>query len=102
MDSPIKDSSLEAGFAAALLHELGVNLFEGAGNGGHHSGADFLQCLRELVNDFDVRDRHGLEKVNVIECAAVDVSERKERNRDIVLSGEVEVATDVVGVAAEI
>src|SRR5439155_21468948 len=60
------------------------------------------QCLRELVNDFDVCDRHGLEKINVIEGAAVDVGERKKRNCDIVLGSEIEVATHVVGVAAEI
>src|SRR5260370_420700 len=83
VDGPIKQGALDSGGFASLLHQLRVNLFKETRDSGDDRRMNFEQRLRDEVDGFDVGDRDAIEEVDVVEHAAVDVGERKERQSDI-------------------
>src|SRR6267143_1625319 len=99
---PIKKHSLHAGVFRALLNKAGVDFFKKPGYRGGNRGTDFEKSLGDGIDRLDVGQSGTLKDIDVVHGAAVDVSERKERERDIFRRIELEVVADVGDVGAEI
>jgi len=85
-----------------LLDEAGVHLFEEARDRGDDRGTNFEESLSDGVNGFDVGKSGALKEVDVVERAAINVGERKKRERDVLRWIEAEVVADVRDVGAKI
>src|SRR5439155_21678374 len=65
-------------------------------------GTDFEKSLGDGIDRLDVGQSGTLKDIDVVHGAAVDVSKRKERERDIFGGIELEVVADVGDVGAEV
>ena len=83
LDGEIENLALGAGGFTSLLHQAGINFFEEARHGGEDGGLHFQQSLGDVFDDFDVGDRAAVEDIEVVEHAAIDMSERQERDGEV-------------------
>src|SRR5713226_10626251 len=80
---PVKNHSLHAGVLRALLDDTCVDFLEETRDGGGDGGMDFEESLGDGFDSLDVGQSCALKDIDVIERAAIDVGEWKERERDV-------------------
>ena len=98
----IEDFSFRACGSASLLHQAGVDFLKETRNGGEDGGMDFEKSLGDVFDDFDVSYRAAVKNINVVEHAAVDMSERQKRDREVFPGAKIEFVAGVGNVGAEI
>src|SRR6266581_5047579 len=99
---PIKNHSLHTGVFRALLDEARVDFFKEPGYRGGNRGADLEESLCDGIDGFDIGKGSALKEIDVVARAAVNVGERKERERDVLGGVEAEVVANVGDVGAKI
>jgi len=85
-----------------LLDEAGINFLEEPGNGSGNRGANLEERLCDGIDGLNVGQSGTAKDIDVIQGAAIDVGERKERKRDVRGWIEMEVVADVVDVGTKI
>jgi hypothetical protein len=85
-----------------LLGQTDVNFLEEARDGRGDGRANFEKSLSNGINGFDIGDGSALEKINVIERAAVHVGERQKRKRNVHFGLETEIVAYVGDVGAKV
>src|SRR6267143_5453086 len=99
---PIENSSLPASVPGTLFDQTRVNFFEEARDGGGYRGTNLQESLGNGIHRFDIGKSGALEDVDVVERAAIDVGERQEGERDVILRVKAEVVAQIGNVRAEI
>ncbi len=85
-----------------MLDEAGINFLEEPGNSSGNRRADFEESLCDGIDGLDVGQSGASKDIDVIQGAAIDVSERKERKGDVRGRVEMKVIANVVDVGTEI